>query len=274
MQKNAKKNKKSLQPVYKPYQRGRACSMLAVKRGWRILGYTLVLTFIFLIVGTALAFDNNILRIVLNAMVALMGMGLFYNDGARMGEGDTAFAEIVHNRKSEGKNVPDSELDRCFHPLKGFVTALCGIAPVLVLALVYALMAEKQIYSLGVLPSWVTAYEDQPEIGQALAYYSQTEGMKLADMLRIVVRLILFPYVNMVGSGNAEGMLLLDRLSPALCLLTPISFGLGYLRGPQLRSLVHGNIRQNKRKHNARERKAREQRAQQMQPKNKPKELI
>ena len=47
-----------------------------------------------------------------------------------------------------------------------------------------------------------------------------------------------------------------------------------YLRGPQLRALVHGNIRQNKRKHNAKERKAREQRAKQMEQKNKKKELI
>ena len=43
---------------------------------------------------------------------------------------------------------------------------------------------------------------------------------------------------------------------------------------PQLRALVHGNIRQNKRRHNAKERKAREQRAKQMEQKNKKKELI
>ena len=82
------------------------------------------------------------------------------------------------------------------------------------------------------------------------------------------------PFVNIAGANNADALLLVDRLSPLLCLLTPACYGLGYLRGPQLRALVHGNIRQNKRKHNAKERKAREQRAKQMEQKNKKKELI
>ena len=87
-------------------------------------------------------------------------------------------------------------------------------------------------------------------------------------------RLLLFPFVNIAGANNADALLLVDRLSPLLCLLTPACYGLGYLRGPQLRALVHGNIRQNKRKHNAKERKAREQRVKQMEQKNKKKELI
>ena len=224
--------------------------------------------------GSALAFDNTALRVICNGVVLLMVMGLMYNDGARMGESDTAFAEIAMNRKNEGKNVPDSELDRCFHPLKGFVTAACGAAPVFIIALIYAFMAQKQTYSLGVLPSWVSAYEEHADIGAALAYYHQTSAVQLADVLRVAVRLLLFPFVNIAGANNADALLLVDRLSPLLCLLTPACYGLGYLRGPQLRALVHGNIRQNKRKHNAKERKAREQRAKQMEQKNKKKELI
>ena len=169
MQSNAKNNKKGPQPVYKPYLRGRAFSKTAVKRCWRILGYTLIFTVLYVIVGSALAFDNTALRVICNGVVLLMVMGLMYNDGARMGESDTAFAEIAMNRKNEGKNVPGSELDRCFHPLKGFVTAACGAAPVFIIALIYAFMAQKQTYSLGVLPSWVSAYEEHADIGAALA---------------------------------------------------------------------------------------------------------
>ena len=274
MQSNAKNNKKGPQPVYKPYLRGRAFSKTAVKRCWRILGYTLIFTVLYVIVGSVLAFDNTALRVICNGVILLMVMGLMYNDGARMGESDTAFAEIAMNRKNEGKNVPGSELDRCFHPLKGFVTAACGAAPVFIIALIYAFMAQKQTYSLGVLPSWVSAYEEHADIGAALAYYHQTSAVQLAEVLRVAVRLLLFPFVNIAGANNADALLLVDRLSPLLCLLTPACYGLGYLRGPQLRALVHGNIRQNKRKHNAKERKAREQRAKQMEQKNKKKELI
>ena len=106
MQSNAKNNKKGPQPVYKPYLRGRAFSKTAVKRCWRILGYTLIFTVLYVIVGSALAFDNTALRVICNGVVLLMVMGLMYNDGARMGESDTAFAEIAMNRKNEGKNVP------------------------------------------------------------------------------------------------------------------------------------------------------------------------
>ena len=154
------------------------------------------------------------------------------------------------------------------------MTAACGAAPVFIIALIYAFMAQKQTYSLGVLPSWVSAYEEHADIGAALAYYHQTSAVQLADVLRVAVRLLLFPFVNIAGANNADALLLVDRLSPLLCLLTPACYGLGYLRGPQLRALVHGNIRQNKRKHNAKERKAREQRAKQMEQKNKKKELI
>ena len=106
MQSNAKNNKKGPQPVYKPYLRGRAFSKTAVKRCWRILGYTLIFTVLYVIVGSALAFDNTALRVICNGVVLLMVMGLMYNDGARMGESDTAFAEIAMNRKNEGKTCP------------------------------------------------------------------------------------------------------------------------------------------------------------------------
>ena len=274
MQSNAKKNKKGAQPIYKPYLRGRALCDVAVKRCWHVLGYTLIFTLFFVLVGSVLSFDSVALRIICNAALLLVAMSLMYNDGARTGENDTAFAEIALNRKNEGRNVPESELNRCFHPLKGFVTAAWGVLPIFIIALIYAFMAQKQTYSLGALPSWVSAYDDHADISQGLAYYNETSSVQVADILRIVVRLILFPFVTIAGSDHADALLLVDRLSPVLCLLTPACYGLGYMRGPYLRALVHGNIRMSKRRHNAKERKAREERVKQMELKNKKKELI
>ena len=66
--------------------------------------------------------------------------------------------------------------------------------------------------------------------------------------------------MNMLGGGDFGRLLLLDRISPLLTLIVPAFYGVGYLRGPRLRAMVHGNIRLARRRHNRKERKAREQR--------------
>lgn len=260
MQKSNTNKKNEMKPVFKPYLRGKALCRTDAKRSLRVFGFTLIFVFLFVLVGTALSFDNDFWRIVLNAGLLLACAGILMNEGARQGETDTAFAEIALRRKNDGKNVPESEKELCFHPLKGFVTMFIGALPLVVVAVVFAVVAQKQAYSLGTLPSWVAAYNSVPEIGEALAYYSETAVMQLEDILRIAVRLILFPYVNMTGADNYHALYLVDKLSPILCLILPSFYGVGYLRGPYLRALVHGNIRMNRRRHNKNERKAREQR--------------
>ena len=149
-----------------------------------------------------------------------------------------------------------------------------GALPFFVICLVFAIVAQKQRFSLGVLPSWVASYESQSEVSEALAFYHETSGLSLEAVLRIVVRLIIFPYVTMMDINSYEAMYWVDKLSPLFCLTLPACYAVGYLRGPFLRALVHGNIRQNRRKHNKREKRARQQRRQQMETKNNKKELI
>lgn len=272
MQTNNKKKKNAKpQLVYKPFLRGVPVSAMAAKRGIKLLGYTALFTFLYVLVGSALSFENTLLRVALNTMLVLAAAALVYSDGARQGENDVTFAEIAQNRLDEGKTVPQSERAQCYHPAKGFFTALCGAAPIVLIMLVYALLAQKQTYTLGVLPSWVAAYDRQAEVGQALAYYNQHAGMGVADALRVAARLINFPFVNMVGAGNYDALYLIDKLSPLLCLITPLGYPLGYLRGPMMRAMVHGNIKENNRKQKRRVQKERKMRAQ---PKPEKKELI
>ena len=273
MQKNAKK-KNAAQPVYKPYLTGRAFSPLAARRGVRILGLMLLFAFLGVIASGVFSFSNLALRILFNGAVLAFCAGVMYTEGSRQGENDVAFAEIALGRQNEGKAVTESDKNVCYHRMKGFVTALIGAAPFVLIALVYALVAVKQRYTLGALPSWVSAYETQDEISQALAYYHETAPLTLPDILRMAVRLFLFPYMNILGNGNYDKLYLLDKLSPLLTLIVPIFYGVGYLRGPYLRALVHGNIRLARRKQNRSVRKAREARAQKARRKTEQKELI
>lgn len=272
--KNTNRKKASLKPVYKPYLRGNIASKAAAKRGGRIFIYTLVFVFIYLLAGSALSFDNTLLRYAANGVLVAVGAMVLYAEGAQHGETDVGFAEIAQERLDEGHNVPQSEYDLCYHPLKGAFTLLVGVLPLFLVCAVYAVLAKRQSYSLGVLPSWVSTYESQAEIAQGFAYYHEKHAFALVDALRIVVRLLNFPYVTMAGVENYDAVYVTDKLAPLLYLIVPAFYFVGYLRGPYLRALVHGSIRMSRRKHNKREKRVREQRRMQMQKKNEKKELI
>ena len=263
MQKNTENKNKSKNvptPVYKPYLRGNMFSGLAVKRGLRVLLVMALFAFFGVLASGIFSFESMVLRVLLNGVVLFLGGVIMYNDGCRFGEGDVAFGEIALKRQNEGKEVSQQDRNICYHPGKGFISALIGAAPFLLIAIVYALIAKRQTYTLGALPNWVQSFESQDEIGQALAYYHESLGVSARDVLRVVVRLVLFPYMNMFGAGNYDTLYLLDRLSPLLVLIVPLFYGIGYLRGPYLRALVHGNIRLARRRQNRNERKVREQR--------------
>lgn len=274
MQKNTNKKKKGMKPVYVPHLRGKIVSREAMLRSVKVLGFIVMFIFIYTMMGGALSFDNVYLRVLSNVALLSVGGIVFYGEGANHGETDVGFGEIAQKRLDEGKNVDEDDKKLCYHPLKGIFVAALGVLPFFLICLVFSFIAKKQGFSLGVLPSWVSSYESQSEVAQALAYYHEVNPMSLESILRVIVRLINFPYVTMLGIGSYEMMYLVDKLSPLLCLTLPACYAIGYLRGPYLRALVHGNIRMNRRKHNKREQRARQERRQQMAKKNEKKELI
>ncbi|MBQ1860462.1 MAG: hypothetical protein II141_04705, partial [Clostridia bacterium] len=178
-----------------------------------------------------------------------------------MSQGSVAVnnGEIMHHRRETGAQILPEELARSYHPLKGFLTGLAGTLPLFFCALIFAIITRKQMTGLGALPSWVAALEGREEVGPALEFYRTGGGWTLESILRIIIRLSLMPYVNMVGSGNADGLLLLERLSPILVLLPGLSYGVGYTQGVKVRSRVHADIAKNvrkKAKKNAKSKKA------------------
>ena len=267
MQANAKK-KNSRAMIHKPYLKGRAVSRLSAKRGGTILAFLLVSAFLFFFLGQILVFDIIWLRSLINLFVIAAMCVITFNQGARLGERDVAFAEIQLAKKESGGAVSDEALARCFHPAKGYFTALAGAFPLVIVCLVYALIAVPASYTLGPLPSWIAPYEKRADIGLALSYYRQTSGLGAADILRLMVRLLVFPYVNLLGLQNSQALLWVERLSPLLLLIAPSFFGLGYAQGERYRAQVHGDIASNQRKF------VRRQKKQQQKTPPKPRQLV
>lgn len=265
MQAKPKTGKQKPSLVYKPYLRGNWHSGLAAKRGLRILVYLLVFMFVYLFIGQVLLFDSVILRTMANLTVILACGALLYNDGAKVGMDDVAFAEIALTRQQAGSEVSQADRNRCYHPLKGFFTALMGTLPLILVSLVFAFIATEQHYQLGGLPGWVEGFERRADVGLALQYYHQHQGIGLEGVLRIIVRLLLFPYINIVGTGSSAALLWVERLSPLLVCVMPLGYALGYLQGPRLRAGVHGAIHTDTRR---RVRKQKKERASRQQPRN------
>lgn len=255
-------------PVKKPYLKGNAFSLLAVRRGLSVFAYIVASAVLFLFLGQIMALDAAWLRIAINAAILAGFASMFYTSGVNQGENDVSFAEIALARRQEGKPVGKEDLNRCFHPAKGYVTMFFGALPFVLLCLAYAFMARKETYSLGALPSWLSAYQNRLDISLALSYYSDLEAFGLEDALRVLTRLIIFPFVNIVGPDNPDGLLLVERLSPLLVLLAPCFYGVGYQRGEAWRALVHGGIASNAK------RAARRQKKKASPRRSEPKQLV
>lgn len=268
MQTNKLKQKGKQPLIKKPHLKGIAMSGLAARRGLTILVYLLISAVLYFFLGQLLVIEVTWLRVLINVAVILAFFGLMYSNGAKEGEGDVAYAEIALLRQQEGKPIPKEELARCFHPMKGFVTVLIGALPLVLLCLAHALIAVKETYTLGALPSWVKGYESRQDISLALNYYKNFSVIGVSDVLRLLVRLLVFPFVNIAGAGNADAILLIERLSPLLILVAPLGYGVGYMRGEHFRSLVHSGIATNARK------AARKQRKKKQQSRPQPKQLV
>ena len=266
------KNKKKIQIVKKPFAHGKAFDKATLKRSLGVFGSIFMALFIHVVIGAMLVWDNLFLRLIINTLMVLLGLVILYASGINAGNGDVTLGEIVNKRQEEGRPVKPAEAACCYNPLKAVVCGGLGVTPYLVMCLILALTTQLQVFTLSVLPNWIGTLERQPEIGGALAYYHESFSMSLTGILRVAVRMLLMPFVNMVGAENAHAMLWLERFSPLLCLLYPLAYTIGYLQGPQTRSKVHTDIAASNRKKKRQEKKKIAQRRA-SQPK-KPEQLI
>ena len=273
---NKAKQKKPVELVKKPIipgsWHGKDANKIAFKRFLSVLATSLI----YLAGCILLGFDAMWGRI-LTAVTLVFGVTYYqYMHGLSQGENDAAFGEIIYGRKENGYQVPQSECERSFHPMKGYYAALVGAAPFVLFALVYAFMARPSYYSLGLLPTWTEGLVAQTEFATALNYYSEAASLGVYGTMRIVVRAMTMPFVNIASAMDTETLLMIERLSPLFVLISPMGYAWGYSRGQMLRDQINTGIKLGDDRKKKREAKARKKRQrQQQQPRTKgPQQLV
>ena len=257
----ADKTKAPVTPVKKPFLRGNITDERTWKNALGIFGILVITAVMTFLVCSSLSMDPAWLRAVLNMAVELVVLMLFFHNAIGRGAEAVARGEILWQKQEKGREYAASEKAMCFHSGKGYLTAVIGTLPILICAVILALTAQRQTTTAGTLPGWMDTYRRREEIGGALVAYTASTGLGLEDVLRMIVRISLMPFVAMVGAENRDGMLLLERLSPLLVLLPAGAYGTGYLQGIRERSQIHTGIAESNRKRVRREKKARKARA-------------
>lgn len=261
-----KKTKKPVEIVKKPFVAGDVTDQHTLGNSIKFCLALLGVAVGFLFLGTTLAFDFGILNIILNGGLTLGAWGLFASSGSSKAVVQVTQGEVLQARLNDGRKIDEGDRKGSFHRYKGLVNALLGTLPFFIMALILAFTAERQMTSTGTLPGWIGYYEDRPEIGAALAHYHQGDTMTLTAFCRIVVRMVLMPIVALVGTTNFDGLLILERISPILCLIPALMYGFGYSRGPEMRARVHTTIAANKRKRARKEKRLQRERRMRNEP--------
>lgn len=253
--------KKDVQPVTKPFMRGSFHGKDAWKKiGKKLLGM-LGIAALYFAGGTLLGMGGFLGTVIPMMMLILVVAAHQYSRGQEHGASDVGFGEILYSHEMEGRNVDPEDRDRCFHPFKGFFVALLASLPFLLLALVYAFMAQKTYYTLGALPSWTEEMRLQDEFSGALGYYAQQNPLTAVDVLRTVVRGMCLPLMSLAKTlGGSDAVLLAERLSPLFLLIPAVCYGLGYLGGPSIRTKINTGIRIGVEKKKRKQRKERRRR--------------
>ena len=251
---------KPVKPVVKPYLRGTWNGKDAKTKGLRMILSILFISFLYLLLGVLLSFDSLALRAGTSVIIVAFATLYMYFQGANSGEADTAFGEIMYQHEQEGRTVVPSDRERCFHPAKGFYSVMIAVIPYLIVTLVFAVIAKPVTYTLGVLPAWLEAPSQQTHVGEALAYYNMQSTDMFMSFLRIFVRAITMPFINVTLLLGTQGVLWGERLASIWVMIAPLAYGFGYMQGPKLRIKINTGIAiglRNKRRKQNKERKAR-----------------
>ena len=244
----------------KPYLKGAPADENTVRQAAKFFGALILVAFMSFIVCSMTSFNSVILRILVNTVIESLILIIFYSKGAELGTDAVARGEILYQHVQKGQEVAPSEKRIPFHKTKGFIIGLCGTSVFFLLALILAFTAEKQMTEAGTLPAWTEAFMRRSEIGNALVSYTVSPSISFQDIIRIIIRVMIMPFISMAGAENRGILLVIERISPFIILLPALAYGTGYLQGPSRRKSIHSEIAANNRRRISREKKERKAR--------------
>ncbi len=250
----------NIQQVHKPMLTGSWHGKDAYRLGLKRMLGMVGISVLYLVLGVMLSLDSLWIRVVLALFLVAAITAYEFSQGVKAGETDAAFSEIMYERKEEGKEIPQGDLERCFHPVKGFWAVFVGVLPFFLIALGFSLVTRPVLYTLGALPNWVEGLTRQNEFGDALGYYQTSVGMGFMDIYRIVVRAMVMPFINVATLLGESAVLWVERLSPLLLCIAPLGFAMGYTKGPKVRTRIHTGILIGDSQKKRKERRARQKR--------------
>ena len=151
------KSKKPATPVQKPFLKGKPTDERTWKTAAGFFGVLVLTAFMTFLVCSAMSMNIRILQIALNLAVEILVLFIFYNNAIGRGADAVARGEILWQRQEKGVPFTEKEKAICFHPAKGYVTGLLGTIPLLICAILLAVLADRQTTGYGALPSWVSS---------------------------------------------------------------------------------------------------------------------
>ena len=255
------KNDKTKQSVKKPFVTGNAVDENTVKNSLLFFGGLIVVFFVSFLVCAMTNSTGTVMRLIINPAVIILVITIFFNRGSVHGAEAVARGEILWQKQEKGQSFSESEKKICYHPAKAFIIGIAGTIPFIVVAVILALNTQVQTTTAGTLPGWMQAYMRRDEVAAPLVSYLESAGMGLTDILRMIVRLAVMPFVSLVGADNYQAVYWVEKLSPLILLIPGCAYGIGYLSGPALRSKVHTAISESNKKRIRREKKERRRRA-------------
>ena len=269
----AAKNSKKVEPVRKPYLTGSWHGADARKLALRCMLAGLILTLVLALSSMIVSMNSVWLRLLI--VLLFEGLCFYYRfmQGGAQGEADVTLGEIMYRRQENGQPIASQDRDRCFHKAKGFFAVALGMLPFFVFTLIYALIAKPVSFTLGALPSWMSDLRYQTEMGDALQYYNAAGQMGALDVMRVIDRVLILPWVTALSPLGNSALTLAEKLSPLLIWVAPLGYGFGYLQGVSRRVAVNTGIKEGTQRRERREKKALKQRQRQRQSKQ-PEQLI
>lgn len=253
-------SQKPVEVVRKPIIPGSWHGKDAWKLAFKRVLSVIAISFIYLLAGAFLSFDNLWARLLISVLIVFMVTYYQFASGITQGQSDATYGEILYNRRENGHEVSQADADRSFHRFKGLFAVAVGCLPFLLFTAVFACLTQPTSYQLGALPTWTSSMMSQTEFGTALAYYNNQPGIAALDVMRIIDRAMIMPFINVVTGIGVDAALLAERLSPLFVLIAPLGYGLGYMQGLNARARINTGIKMGDDKKKRRERKKRKQR--------------